>query len=123
MRFVEDKDLETLGNWWAAYNFPVVPKESLPKNGLIIDNVCAGFLYCTDSNIAWLEFVVGNPSLSKEERKVGLNELLFGLAGLAKELGYGVLFSSVTHPSLMDRYLETGFQKTDTNMTNLMRRI
>lgn len=123
MRFIEDTDYETLSTWWAAYKFPVVPKDSLPKNGFIIDNTCAGFIYCTDSNIAWLEFVIANPHASKEARKEGLQKLLLGLTGLAKELGYKVIFSSVNHSGLMERYLEAGFEKTDQNMTNFMRRI
>lgn len=122
MRFIEiDVDYDMISSWWTGYSFPVVPKESLPKNGLIIEGICAGFLYCTDSNIAWLEFVVGNPVASKEVRKSGLTELLSGLTGLAKELGYDVLFSSVSHQNLMDRYLEAGFKKTDINMTNFVR--
>lgn len=124
MRFIElDKDYDVISSWWKSYKFPVIPREALPKNGFIIDETCAGFIYSTDSSISWLEFVVANPSLSKEERKQGLQKLLLGLTGLAKELGYSIIFSSVNHSSLMERYKEVGFEQSDTNMTNFIRRL
>lgn len=124
MRFIQlDKDYDTLSSWWKAYKFPVVPQDSLPKNGFIIDNTCAGFIYCTDSNIAWLEFIVANPSISRAERQNGLKDLISGLTGLAKELGYSHVFTSTNHPGLEKLLVETGYTVQDKNVAHLMRSI
>lgn len=123
MRFIEDKDYKVISEWWKGYNWPAVPKEALPKNGFIVDGLCAGFLYCTDSSIAWMEFIVGNPAAIKEDRTIALNNLVISLCGLAKEYGYKQVFSSIQHPNLMKIYEDNGFEKSDVNMTNFVRRI
>lgn len=124
MRFLDlNNDYDTLASWWKEYHFPVIPKDSLPKNGFIIDNICAGFIYCTDSNIAWLEFVVANPNISRDERKTGLQELIIGLTELAKEFGYKHIFTSTNHESLENRLVESGYSVQDRNVTHLMRSI
>lgn len=124
MRFIDlNNDYDTLSSWWKEYNWPVIPKDSLPKNGFIIDNTCAGFVYCTDSNIAWLEFIVANPRISRDERKAGLQNLLSGLTGLAKELGYAYVFTSTNHANLEERLVEMGYKVQDRNVTHLIRSI
>lgn len=124
MRFIDlETDYNTLSSWWKHYNFPVIPKDSLSKNGFIIDNTCAGFIYCTDSNIAWLEFIVANPSISRDQRQNGLIDLISGLTGLAKELGYSHVFTSTNHPNLEKLLVETGYTLQDRNVSHLMRSI
>jgi hypothetical protein len=50
---------------WTANNWPIVPAHALPITGRVIMDkdqlVAAGFIYLSNSSIAWLEFVVTNP--------------------------------------------------------------
>lgn len=118
-----DTDYVSVAKWWLGHKWPVVEKKSLPKTGFIVDNVCAGFLYKTDSSIAWLEFIIANPRSSKEERSEGLNAVIEAAIKHASDEGFTTVFSSLQHPGLINRFKEHGFQERDNNMTNVMRTI
>jgi hypothetical protein len=123
IRNYKSSDYSVISEWWKSHKWPVLPEHMLPKTGMIIDNFCAGFLYKTDSSIAWLEFIISNPSTKKEERADALDILIKGLVNRAKEDGFKTIFTSVEHPSLITKYKNNGFVIGDTNMTNLVRLI
>jgi hypothetical protein len=112
---------EEISCWWRDQNWTPVDLKTLPTNGLIIPGVCAGFLYMTDSNLCLLEWVIANPKTDKEIRSEGLDLLIDSLLKKAEELKYSLVFTSVSHPRLMDRYTKLGFQKTDTDMCNFIK--
>lgn len=111
----------TVCRWWKAHNFTALTLATLPTTGFIIDGVCAGFLYSTDSDFCLLEWVISNPEISKEERAKGLDLLIDTLLETAKEKGFRLVFSTLEHPKLIQRYEDHGFQITDKNMTNLIK--
>jgi len=111
----------SLSTWWKAHDWPVMPPESLSQYGLVIPGVAAGFLYKTDSNIAWLEFLISNPEVNKEARSKGLDAIIEGLSAEAKRLGFKTVFTSSYHPGLIKRYEKHQFVKTDENVTQLVR--
>lgn len=108
-------------SWWLKHNWPIINYEMLPSTGFIVEGYCAGFLYKNDSKLAILEFIVSNPEADKQKRSEALDLLLQALINEAKESGYKAIFSSLSHPGLIDRYVKHGFEVTDTTMTNLMR--
>jgi hypothetical protein len=118
-------DYAHVSAWWQAQNWPVIPQEMLPSTGLIVESegekLAAGFLYKTDSKIAWLEFLVGNPESDKMKRRQALDALIQGLCDEARESGFTRIFTSAQHPGLIERYKGHGFMETDKNMTNLVR--
>jgi hypothetical protein len=126
-RPLEKTDYPALKTWWTLHSWPAVPQEALPKNGLIIEHlgqrICAGFIYSTDSSIAWLEYIISNPLCDKLIRDKALDLLISGLIELAKSLGKTVVFTSVKHPSLIKRYAAHGAIETENNMTNMVWRI
>lgn len=123
---VNDALYEIICVWWQAHRWQVLPRSMLPSNGVVIsvDGVpaVAGFLYLTDSKISWLEWIVGNPEMSPFVRRPAIKKLLEVMTQLSDSLGYRVMFSSLSHRGLMTLYEEAGFEKTDTEMTNFMRR-
>lgn len=116
-----NKDHLILTEWWSQYNWPSVKKELLPTTGYIIDDFCAGFLYETNSKFCLLEFVVSNKNSDRVNKDRALDLLLESLLKLAKEKQFSIVFSSLEHPKLIERYKSHGFQISDTNMTNLVR--
>lgn len=116
-------DYATLAKWWTAQNFPTIAPEYLPQCGLIVDGLCAGFLYESDSAIAWVEWIVANPEAEKALRREALDKLLDALVLHAKERGYKAIFTSVAHPGLLERYKQHGFVVTDNGVTHLLRSI
>ena len=127
IREFTEVDHAQVAGWWLAHKWPVIPLPSLPKNGLIVvgddgREVCAGFIYQTDSDIAWLEFIVSNPECSMRVRAKSLDTLIAGLKARAQELGHRCFFTSLSSKGLMKLYEKHGFQRTDTKMTNFIGR-
>jgi len=130
-RQLTEEDYELLCEWWNHYNFPPPSREFLPDNGtsgiMITDEngvaLCAGFIYETNSFTCLVEFVIANPATKGQLRKESILLLLKTLNDLAEEWGYKYIFASVGHKSLIDKYLETGYQLGDQNTTELIKTI
>ena len=116
-------DYETLVSWWAGHNWPVVAPQALPNLGYVVEGdkpICAGFLYRTDSMIAWSEFIVADPESKIEERDKGLDMILDGLKKTATEMGFKALFTTLVHKRLIERHKKHGYNITDENVTNMV---
>ena len=122
--FNPEKHHGMLCEWWTEWKWPAVPVSLLPKNGIVVYEeetpVCAGFMYLTDSDWGIMEWIVGNPWVSKEERHNGLDCLIQDLILVAKSNAKKAIFSSVNHPSLIDAYSRNGMIVTDKGMTNFV---
>ena len=58
---------EILIGWWAQWNWTAPAKDFLPDNGkggiIVYDGdipICAGFIYMTNSSVAWVDWIVSN---------------------------------------------------------------
>jgi len=116
-----------IAKWWAAHNWPVIPRHALPKHGAVIEGedgegICAGFIYRTDSAIAWVEFVVSNPKVTLRKRRDALDDLVGCLKQMGKALGHNMFFVSLASRGLMKIYAKHGFVRTDKTMTNMIAR-
>lgn len=116
-------DYWMLCSWWSGHGWTPPSQEMLPEIGFVVDNIAAGFLYKTDSKITWLEFIIANPRSEKNERSKALDLVIEQLYSKAKELGFKAVFTSATHKGLIDRYKKHGFEVSDLEMTNLVKRI
>ncbi len=124
-----DQDYEILCTFWNAWAFSIPPKNCLPNNGLggikIIDAngtiVCAGFLYETNSGIAWLEFIISNPSVRDRTVRNDALILLISLLTIeAEEKGFSAVFASITSKSLIEKYEQVGYKKNPISSTELI---
>jgi len=131
-RFLDASDYSILVNWWAWNRFPSPPKEMLPNMGLggmmVVDengnNICAGFLYNTDSALSWIEFIVASPDIKDREiRRKGLVFLIESLTNEARERGYLAVFASIKVESLIQRYIEAGYSADGKKSTELVIRL
>lgn len=120
IRRYDETDFAVINQWWIAHGWTMVPS-MLPRIGFVVDGICAGFLYQTDSTFALLEWVISNPASEKESRRQGLDLLVEAAIREAKDLGFKVLYSTLKHPALIKRYENHGFVPTDTGMTALVR--
>lgn len=124
--FEPENHYETICKWWTDYKWTQLPLEALPKTGIVVkydnDMVCAGFLYKTDSCIAWPEFFVSNPHFrEKGFREAALTMLLKKLLEAAKESGFKICFSSVNNYRLRKRLKDVGFELLESNMCNMIK--
>lgn len=126
-RLLEDSDYETLCKWWKWWRFSAPPKDALPHNGkggIMVSrdgvDVCAGFIYFTNSTMCWIEFIVSNPEV-KENRKEVITFLINELCVLAKRAGVKVAYTSLKSPSLINNFSECEFITGSSNCTEMIK--
>ena len=120
-------DHPTLVEWWNFWKFPPMPKEALPM-GLMVEidlevPVCAGFLYLTGTSLAWVEWIVASPTVSKADRNEGLDKLVNSLEWHALANGAKLVFTSCKHDNLCKRFREHEWIETDKNMSNFIKNV
>jgi len=128
IRQLTEQDYPTLLKWWADNRFPVIPQSSLPEygtNGLMVfkDGVelCAGFWYDTNSDLAWIEFIVANFDVKDRGlRKESQNFLIENLKKWAKANQKKAAFTSVKREGLIQRFKDCGFIAGMNNTTEMI---
>ena len=117
VRLLTEGDYDTLLKWWRFWRFPAPPREFLPNNGcggVMVSkdgvDICAGFLYITNSKFSWLEYIVSNHKY-RENRAEAIQFLIEELTHLAKAKGCGAVFTSVKNENLIKHYESCGYTK------------
>ena len=117
-----EEDYKVVCEWWEWWRWRPVAKESLPDNGtggFMIQNgninVCAGFLYTTNSNVCKIEWIISNYKVKdKQIRKEALEMLITTLVGKAKSLGFRIAFTYLLNENLKEKFGACGFTKSST---------
>lgn len=131
VKWLEHNDYNILCEWWKDWRWTPPPRELLPDNakcGIIVSkddvDICAGFIYLTNSKFAIIEYIVSNFKVKdKEIRKEALTFLINALDNIAKREGYIATFTSLKNPSLKNIYLECGYQVGSENTVELIKKI
>jgi hypothetical protein len=102
----------------------MLPEEG--KGGVMISKdgveICAGFVYFTNSKTAWIEFIVSNFHYRENDRHEALEFLINVLIEMIKENGnFKYIYTSLKSKSLIDRYSNCGFQKGDSNCQEMVK--
>jgi hypothetical protein len=116
VRWTEESDYTELCAWWKAFRFPAPQQMMLPDmgaSGFMVSkdgvNICAGFLYYTNSAFALFEYVVSNFEYKSKDRTDAL-KLLYKTAEIqATREGCKLLFSTVKNPHLIKNMKEFGW--------------
>ena len=115
IRKLIESDYDTLVEWFKWFRFTVPPKEMLPQNGcggIMVHkevDICAGFIYRTDSQICWMEFIISNPNYRESDRAEAIKFLIESLSSIAKSMGYSIIFTSVKEEHLINHLKKCGF--------------
>lgn len=130
IRMLREDDYDNiLVNWWKDWRWAPPPKDSLPLNGTYgymvskddID-ICAGFLYTSNSSIAFCEFVISNFHYKdKESRKGAIVFLIDSLCKAAKLDGYKYVWTCVKNPSLIKSYEQNDFLTSSPNCLEMIK--
>ena len=67
-------DFPTIEEWWSGHDAKAPVLELLSEDGLIVEDVCAAWLYTGNSTIAFLGWPVGNPEADRETVHAGLKK-------------------------------------------------
>ena len=105
-----DRDYETIALWWQAHGLDPIPLEFLPAVGFVVSQVCAGFLYQTDTDLALIEGLVSNPETPAQLRDEALDAVVEALCSEAKKLGYLAISGFTQVPKVVSRAKRHGFK-------------
>jgi len=117
----------TYKSWWKDWGWQGFPKQFLPNEGVRVTHdgkdVCAVFIYMTQTPIFWLENYISDKNADRELRDEALNFLIDEALKKAKELGGGIAMSAVNSTSLKKRLEQKDFNRTDENLCGFARRL
>ena len=116
IRFLKEEDYDVLCEWWKAWRWTAPPRDFLPENGcggLMIEKdgipIVAGFVYFTNSAVAWSEFIISNFEYKNNDRKEAIEILIFELSELAKSKGSKYIYTVVKNQNLKRVYEDMGY--------------
>jgi len=127
IRTLKDTDYEDiLVGWWKDWRWTAPPKDFLPASGFIVYDgdipVCAGYLYTTNSGVAWVDWVISNFNYKdKENRKQALNLLVDSLTNLSKYTGFKYCYALIKNKSLINTYKELGYTEGDSYTSEMIK--
>ena len=126
VRSVVDGDYENiLVKWWKDWGWTPPPKDFLPETGIIISkgdvDICAGFIYLTNSKVALTEFVVSNRDYREEDRSDAVQLLLDCIVAIAEDNGCKYAHVILKNKSLIGKYKKSGYIVSDDNVTEMVR--
>lgn len=103
-----NKDLheEMLITWYKQWDICYEDINILPDTGLIIPNVCAVFLYKTNSLVCMIENLICNKDCNISDRQNGLDIISKEIIEMAKNCGFTKIISLVSNPSVINRCLD-----------------
>jgi hypothetical protein len=127
-RTISESDYENiLKKWWKDWRWEAPSRDFLPTNldGIIVSkdgvDICAGFLYNTNSSISWLEFIVTNFEVKdKPLRKEALSYMVEVLKVLSAIDKKKYIYTSIRNQSLIKNMKEFGFLEGSTGCTELI---
>jgi hypothetical protein len=120
---------EILVGWWNDWGFDAPSRDFLPQDGaggLIVfdgdDPVCAGFMYATNSKVAWIEWIISSKTYRKKPtRREAIDLLIYTLTNICKNKDVKYVYSSNDNKNLIDCFTKSGFKKGSTNLTELIK--
>lgn len=109
IRNFSTKDYETIHSWYEAYNEYPTPLKHMPEettfvieeDGILVASL--GYLM-TNTEIAIIQNVIGNPKVNRTYRKLLVNKLFDFLYEHAKQNGFNLLIGFTFHEKLAKRY-------------------
>jgi len=128
-RLLNENDYDDiLVGWWKSWRWEAPKKDMLPQEGLcgvIVSkenvDICAGFLFLTNSKVAHAEYIISNFEYKDKDRKEAIEFLIHSLSAIAKDRGCKYIFTSLKNDSLISRYENCGYKKGSTGCTEMIK--
>jgi hypothetical protein len=108
---------DILVGWWSDWGFTPPLRQFLPEvatGGIMVYDgdtpVCAGFLYATNSGIAWIDWIVSNKQYRKKpERREALDLLISSLTAIGQASGFSYIYTLFKNNHLISTFERAGF--------------
>tara|TARA_R110000751_G_scaffold37397_2_gene90719 strand:+ start:2208 stop:2618 length:411 start_codon:yes stop_codon:yes gene_type:complete len=129
IRMLKNSDWDTLVKWWEAWpEWKTPPKDMLPENGtggFIVEKgdipIVAGFMYTTNSKVAWLEWIISNIDYKEDDKEEAIKLLITGIEHVAIESGFKIILSIGRNKSLMNIHTSLGYHVDDKPSHEIMK--
>ena len=121
IRNVELKDYEKINQWWELSQYKKPTMSLLPNNGLgglIIEKekpIAVAYIYMTNSKIAYIDFLVSDPTYREEDRYDIIMLLISASIDHACELGCDKVWAMSNVDGIINRSKELGCDITKQN--------
>lgn len=120
---------DILVGWWGSWGWEPPHKDFLPDNGAggicVFEDttpICAGFLYTTNSGVAWVDWIISNKEYKKKpQRKQAIGLLIETLTNIAKNTGHKYSYALIKHKGLIDTYKSIGYIEGDKYTTEMIK--
>lgn len=119
----------TLVGWWKAWGWDAPLRDFLPQNGeggiMVMDGdipVCAGFIYNTNSKVAWVDWIISNKDY-KESRSEAIVLLVETLTSIAKNLDNNYAYALIKHEGLIKTYESLGYTQAENYNTEMIKKL
>jgi hypothetical protein len=125
-RKLKEEDYDLLVSWWKQWRWTAPPRDFLPQNGtggVMIEKdgkqVVAGFIYLTNSAVAWSEFIISNFDYKESDRHEAIKFLISELSRIAQDCGAKYVYTVVKNQSLQKLYQEIGYTNGSQKVTEM----
>lgn len=120
---------DILVGWWKQWGWEAPQRDFLPNDGkggiIIYDDetpICAGFMYLTNSKVAWVDWIISNKEYTKKpQRKDAIKLLVSALTDICKKTGSKYVYALIKNTSLIETYEQLGYIKGDTYNSEMIK--
>ena len=116
VRTLTEKDYDLLVKWWNDWGWDPVPQDMLPENGksgiMIEDDkkpIIAGFLFWSNSQMVWLDWIISDKKCSKLTRAKALYNLINMAEEMVKKAGKKYMITVSDNKSLITTFNKKGW--------------
>ena len=116
VRTLLKEDYEELCSWWERWDWPILSKDMLPgegTSGVMVSkdnvNIVAGFLYWSNSDLVWLDWIISNPDYKDEDKKQAIELLIKTAEEMVKSAGKKYMMSISRSKSLLNIHENLGW--------------
>jgi RimJ/RimL family protein N-acetyltransferase len=110
---------EILVDWWKQWDWVAPVKDFLPEDGkggmIVYDGItpiCAGFIYITNSKVAWVDWIISNKEYKiKDKRRAAIKMLIESLTNISRNTGSKYAYALIKNQSLIKTYEDLGYTK------------
>lgn len=103
---LHNKQLE---NWFKQWGFDPKIIDYLPTTGFVIDDVCAAFLYKTNSKVCYIDGFISNKKAKKTIKEYCLNRVIESCLQLAVKEGFTKVMAQTKLETVINRASKFGF--------------
>ena len=109
IREIQRSDFKQISEWVEHRGGVPINPDYYPEYGLIAEDIACGFMFATNSKVAFLDGFISNPAASITEVNHAINRLVVQLEEDAKESGFDRIIVMTRVPSINKRAKKLGY--------------